>query len=89
MFGVYSRPVHISLELKGTFDSGDETSGSSGVKGLIKSRKRTVLLSANCASRFPATLSVARILAKQLTSAHLDNMAAFAASSASIGRIGK
>jgi hypothetical protein len=47
---VYSHPVHISFELKGTFDSGEETSGRRGVNGLIRSRKRTVLLSACCSS---------------------------------------
>lgn len=35
-------PVHISFWLKGTLVSGAATSGRRGVKGLIKSRKRTV-----------------------------------------------
>jgi len=35
-------PVHINFWLKGTFVSGEATSGRRGVKGLIRSRKRTV-----------------------------------------------
>lgn len=35
-------PVHINFWLKGTLVSGEATSGRRGVKGLIKSRKRTV-----------------------------------------------
>lgn len=38
-------PVHINFWLKGTFVSGAATSGRRGVKGLIKSRKRTKALS--------------------------------------------
>ena len=34
-------PVHISFWLKGTLVSGETTSGSRGVKGLMRSRKRT------------------------------------------------
>lgn len=34
-------PVHISFWLKGTLVSGAATSGRRGVKGLIRSRKRT------------------------------------------------
>lgn len=37
-------PVHISFWLNGTFDSGDATSGRRGVKGLIRSRKRTAMM---------------------------------------------
>lgn len=35
-------PVHISFWLKGVLVSGAATSGSKGVKGLIRSRNRTV-----------------------------------------------
>lgn len=35
-------PVHMSFWLNGTLVSGEATSGRRGVKGLIKSRKRTV-----------------------------------------------
>jgi hypothetical protein len=34
-------PVHINFWLKAIFDSGAATSGRRGVKGLMRSRKRT------------------------------------------------
>ena len=39
--GTHHTPVHINRWLNDTFDSGADTSGRRGVKGLMRSRKRT------------------------------------------------
>ena len=61
-------PVHIIFDWKGVLVSGDETSGRRGVKGLMRSRNRTVV---NVSHRLIAWILFA---GSRLTAAHLDGV---------------